>query len=87
MDDQTPTKRITRAIHLTGQNIDESPSFSLGLTANFGDIVGSIARSLAVVDSIPDEQSEIRSKIKHDPTKVQEIIKKKIVVKVIQSVH
>ncbi|KAG5583438.1 hypothetical protein H5410_054065 [Solanum commersonii] len=48
MDDYTPaTTRLTRGIHLHGRKFDEKPSFSLGLTQEFGEVAGSIARSKA----------------------------------------
>ncbi|KAG5621586.1 hypothetical protein H5410_006804 [Solanum commersonii] len=42
MDDYTPaTTRLTRGIHLHGRKFDEKPSFSLGLTQEFGEVAGS----------------------------------------------
>ncbi|KAH0654994.1 hypothetical protein KY285_029876 [Solanum tuberosum] len=65
MDFQSPSKRFTRGIHLHGENSVEQPSFSLGLTQDFGEVAGSMSKSNAM--------QEIRSKLKNDPIRLEEM--------------
>ncbi|TMW84009.1 hypothetical protein EJD97_000253 [Solanum chilense] len=59
MDAQSPSKRYTRGIPLHVQIDFENPSFSLGLTHEFGEILGSLSKST--------NMQEIRSKFNNDP--------------------
>ncbi|KAH0652366.1 hypothetical protein KY289_030044 [Solanum tuberosum] len=65
MDAQSPSKRFTRGIHFHGENSVEQPSFSLGLTQDFGEVAGSMSKSNAM--------QEIRSKLKNDPIRLEEM--------------
>ena len=59
MDVQSPSKRFTRGIPLHVEIDVEHPSFSLGLTQEFGEISGSLSKST----NMPD----ISSKFNNDP--------------------
>ncbi|KAG5617140.1 hypothetical protein H5410_016964 [Solanum commersonii] len=48
MDAQSPSKRFTRDIQLHGENSVEQPSFSLGLTQDFGEVTSSMSKSNAM---------------------------------------
>ncbi|KAH0742810.1 hypothetical protein KY290_030803 [Solanum tuberosum] len=65
MDSQSPSKRFTRGIHLHGKNSVEQPSFSLGLTQDFGEVADSMSKSNAM--------QEIISKLKNDPIRLEEM--------------
>ncbi|KAH0646614.1 hypothetical protein KY284_034498 [Solanum tuberosum] len=65
MDAQSPSKRYTRGIHLHGEHSVEQPSFFLGLTQNFGEVPGSMSKS--------NVMQEIRSKLKKDPIRLEEM--------------
>ena len=59
MDVQYPCKRYSRGISLHVQIDVENPSFSLGLTQEFGEISGSLSKSTNMQD--------IRSNSNNDP--------------------
>ncbi|KAG5597012.1 hypothetical protein H5410_038244 [Solanum commersonii] len=65
MDAQSPSKRFTRGIPLHVENSVERPSFSLGLTQDFGEVAGSMSKSNAM--------QEIKSKLKNDPIRLEEM--------------
>ncbi|KAH0697082.1 hypothetical protein KY290_014509 [Solanum tuberosum] len=65
MDVQSPFKRFTRVIPLRVENSVERPSFSLGLTQYFGEVAGSMSKSNAM--------QEIKSKLKNDPIRLEEM--------------
>ncbi|KAH0752667.1 hypothetical protein KY285_005815 [Solanum tuberosum] len=65
MDEHTPPTRLTRGIHFHGKFFVEPPSFSLDLTQDFGEVVGSIAKSKEIKD--------ISSKFKNDLVRLGEI--------------
>ena len=64
--------RITRGIPLHVNFVDNLPSFSMGLTQDFGIDVGSMVKSKQVQHE--QTMEELRSKKKYDPTAVQEVI-------------
>ena len=63
MDAQSPSKRFTRGIPLHVENSVERPSFSLGLTQDFGEVAGSMSKSNAM--------QEIKSKLKNNPIRLE----------------
>ncbi|KAH0679382.1 hypothetical protein KY284_020467 [Solanum tuberosum] len=62
MDDLSPSMRITKVMPLHVNVVDNPPSFSMGLTQDFGVNVGSMAK----FKQVQDEQSieELRFKKK-----------------------
>ncbi|KAG5586146.1 hypothetical protein H5410_046580 [Solanum commersonii] len=60
---QSPSKRFTRGIHLQVENSVERPSFSLGLTQDFGEVSGSMSKS--------NTMQEIKSKLKNNPIRLE----------------
>jgi len=71
MDDSSPSMRITRGMPLHVNIVDNPPSFSMGLTQDFGVNVGSMAKS----KQVQDEQSieELRFKKKNDSMAIQKV--------------
>ncbi|KAG5598639.1 hypothetical protein H5410_030009 [Solanum commersonii] len=65
MDAQSPSKRFTRGIPLHVENSVERPSFSLGLTQDFGEVAGSMSKSNAM--------QEIKFKLKNNPIRLEEM--------------
>ncbi|WMV12657.1 hypothetical protein MTR67_006042 [Solanum verrucosum] len=63
MDAQSPSKRFTRGIPLHVENSVERPSFSLGLTQDFGEVSGSMSKS--------NTMQEIKSKLKNNPIRLE----------------
>ncbi|KAL3355220.1 hypothetical protein AABB24_019351 [Solanum stoloniferum] len=63
MDVQSPSKRFTRGIPLHVENSVERPSFSLGLTQDFGEVSGSMSKS--------NTMQEIKSKLKNNPIRLE----------------
>uniref|UniRef100_M1DWV7 Uncharacterized protein n=1 Tax=Solanum tuberosum TaxID=4113 RepID=M1DWV7_SOLTU len=64
MDAQSPSKRFTRGIPLHVENSVERPSFSLGLTQDFGEVASSMSKS--------NVMQEIKSKLKNNPIRLEE---------------
>ncbi|KAG5598432.1 hypothetical protein H5410_029802 [Solanum commersonii] len=60
---QSPSKRFTRGIPLHIENSVERPSFSLGLTQDFGEVSGSMSKS--------NTMQEIKSKLKNNPIRLE----------------
>ncbi|XP_049344033.1 uncharacterized protein LOC125808366 [Solanum verrucosum] len=63
MDAQSPSKRFIRGIPLHVENSVERPSFSLGLTQDFGEVSGSMSKS--------NTMQEIKSKLKNNPIRLE----------------
>ena len=72
MNESSSSMRITRGIPLHVYFVDNLPSFSMGLTQDFGVDVGSMVKSKQVQHE--QTMEELRSKKKYDPTAVQEVI-------------
>ncbi|TMW97449.1 hypothetical protein EJD97_005509, partial [Solanum chilense] len=72
MNEPSSSMRITRCIPLHANFVDNLPSFSMGLTQDFGVDVGSMVKSKQVQHE--QTMEELRSKKKYDPTAVQEVI-------------
>ncbi|WMV18390.1 hypothetical protein MTR67_011775 [Solanum verrucosum] len=66
-EEETPSKRITRGIQSNQEFLDDFPSFSLGLTQDFQEISGSIAKSQI-------NQQEGLSKSGNTPLKMKEVM-------------
>ncbi|KAG5629586.1 hypothetical protein H5410_001303 [Solanum commersonii] len=66
-EEETPSKRITRDIQPNQEFLDDFPSFSLGLTQDFQEISGSIAKSQI-------NQQEGMSKSGNTPLKMKEVM-------------
>ncbi|KAK4723846.1 hypothetical protein R3W88_026625 [Solanum pinnatisectum] len=66
MEEQSPSKRITRGIHLHATNLVGNSSFSLDLTQFFEAIAGSIVK-YEDIDSSNMTKKEIRSMFLNDP--------------------
>ena len=64
--------RITRGSPLHVNVVDILPSFSMGLTQDFGFDVGSLGKSNQVIQE--QTMEKLRSKEKNDPTAVQQAI-------------
>ena len=72
MNESSSSMTITRGIPLHVNFVDNLPSFSMGLTQDFGVDVGSMVKSKQVQHE--QTMEELRSKKKYDPTAVQEVI-------------
>ena len=72
MNESSSSMKITRGIPLLVNFVDNLPSFSMGLTQDFGIDVGSMVKSKQVQHE--QTMEELRSKKKYDPTTVQEVI-------------
>uniref|UniRef100_M1DSH0 Uncharacterized protein n=1 Tax=Solanum tuberosum TaxID=4113 RepID=M1DSH0_SOLTU len=72
MDDSTPSKRIARGTSLHVKVFNNQPSFSLGLTQDFGVNAGSMEKSKQILQEKSIE--ELRSKKKNDPIALPEVI-------------
>ena len=72
MNESSSSMRIIRGIPLHVNFVDNLPSFSMGLTQDFGVDVGSMVKSKQVQHE--QTMEELRSKKKYDPTAVQEVI-------------
>ena len=70
MNESSPSLRITRGSPL---HVNVLPSFSMGLTQDFGVDVGSLGKSKQVIQE--QTMEELRSKKKNDPMAVQQVIK------------
>ncbi|KAH0732204.1 hypothetical protein KY289_003392 [Solanum tuberosum] len=60
---QSPSKRFTRGIPLHVENSVVRPSFSLGLTQDFGEVSSSMSKS--------NTMQEIKSKLKNNPIRLE----------------
>ena len=67
MNESSPSLRITRGSPLHVNVVDILPSFSMGLTQEFGVNVRSLGKSKTM--------EELRSKKKNNPMAVQQVIK------------
>ncbi|XP_015086894.1 uncharacterized protein LOC107029989 [Solanum pennellii] len=72
MNESSSSMRIIRGIPLHVNFVDNLPSFSMGLTQDFGVDVGSMVKSKQVQHE--QTMEELRAKKKYDPTAVQEVI-------------
>ncbi|TMW81226.1 hypothetical protein EJD97_011074 [Solanum chilense] len=72
MNESSSSMRITRGIPLHINFVDNLPSFSMGLTQDFGVDVGSMVKSKQAQHE--QTMKELRSKKKYDLTAVQEVI-------------
>ena len=72
MNESSSSMRIIRGIPLHVNFVDNLPSFSMGLTQDFGVDVGSMVKSKQVQHE--QTMEELRSKKKYDPTAVPEVI-------------
>uniref|UniRef100_M1E039 Uncharacterized protein n=1 Tax=Solanum tuberosum TaxID=4113 RepID=M1E039_SOLTU len=72
MDESSPSIRITRGMSLHVNVVDNPPSFSIGLTQDFGVNVGSMAKYKQV--QVEQSIEELRSKKKNDPMAIQKVI-------------
>ena len=72
MDGSSSSMRITKGIPLHVNFVDNLPSFSMGLTQDFGVDVASMTKSKQVQDK--QSKEELRSKKKNDPMVVQKVI-------------
>ncbi|TMW81855.1 hypothetical protein EJD97_007570 [Solanum chilense] len=72
MNESSSSMRITRGKPLHVNFIDNLPSFSMGLTQDFGVDVGSMVKSKQFQHEPTME--ELRSKKKYNPMAVQEIL-------------
>ena len=72
MNELSPSLRITRGSPLHVNVVDILPSFSIGLTQDFGVDVGSLGKSKQVMQE--QTMEELRSKKKNDPMTVQQVI-------------
>ncbi|KAG5632624.1 hypothetical protein H5410_004341 [Solanum commersonii] len=72
MDDSSPSMRISRGTPLHVKVVDNPPSFSIGLTQDFGINAGSMAKSKQV--QVDKSIEELRSKKKNDPIAIQKVI-------------
>ncbi|TMW89682.1 hypothetical protein EJD97_016817 [Solanum chilense] len=72
MNESSSSMRITIGIPLHVNFVDNLPSFSMGLTQDFGVDVGSMVK----FKQVQHEQTmkELRSKKKYDPTTVQKVL-------------
>ena len=73
MNESSSSMMITRGIPLHVNFVDILPSFSMGLTQDFGVDVGSLGKSKQVIQE--QTMEELRSKKKNDPMAVQQVIK------------
>ena len=73
MNESSTSLRITRGSPLHVNVVDILPSFSMGLTQEFGVNVGSLGKSKQLIQEKTME--ELRSKKKNDPMAVQQVIK------------
>ena len=72
MNESSSSLRITRGIPLHVNVVDILPSFSMGLTQDFGVDVGSMVKSKQVQHE--QTMKELRSKKIYDPTTVQKVL-------------
>ena len=73
MNESSTSLRITRGSPLHVNVVDILPSFSMGLTQEFGVNVGSLGKSKQLIQE--QTMEELRSKKKNDPMAVQQVIK------------
>ena len=73
MNESSTSLRITRGSHLHVNVVDILPSFSMGLTQEFGVNVGYLGKSKQLIQE--QTMEELRSKKKNDPMAVQQVIK------------
>ena len=73
MNESSTSLRITRGSPLHVNVVDILPSFSMGLTQEFGVNVGSLGKSKQLIQE--QTMEELRSKKKNDPMTVQQVIK------------
>ena len=73
MNKSSPSLRITRGSPLHVNVVDILPSFSMGLTQEFGVNVGSLGKSKQLIQE--QTMEKLRSKKKNDPMAVQQVIK------------
>ena len=73
MNESSPSLRITRGSPLHVNVVDILPSFSMGLTQEFGVNVGSLGKSKQLIQE--QTMEELRSKKKNDSMAVQQVIK------------
>ena len=72
MNELSTSLRITRGSPLHVNVVDILPSFSMGLTQDFGVDVGSLGKSNQVIEE--QTMEELGSKKKYDPTVVQKVL-------------
>ena len=72
MNESSTSLRITRGSPLHVNVVDILPSFSMGLTQEFGVNVGSLGKSKQLIQE--QTMEELRSKKKNDPMAVQQVI-------------
>ena len=73
MNESSTSLRITSGSPLHVNVVDILPSFSMGLTQEFGVNVGSLGKSNQLIQE--QTMEELRSKKKNDPMAVQQVIK------------
>ncbi|KAH0669530.1 hypothetical protein KY285_023693 [Solanum tuberosum] len=72
MDDSSISMRITRSMPLHVNVVDNPPSFSVGLTQDFGVNLGSMAKHKQV--QVEQSIEELRSKKRNDPMAIHKVI-------------
>ncbi|KAH0689964.1 hypothetical protein KY289_017322 [Solanum tuberosum] len=72
MDDSSPSMRTITGTPFFVKVVDNPPSFSIGLTQDFGFNAGSVAKAKQV--QVEKFIEELRSKKKNDPIEIRKVI-------------